>query len=45
MWHGTKSIGVWCHNMFPNYVTYDIEVMYTTILDLDYWIKINVVAN
>jgi hypothetical protein len=45
MWHGTKSIGVWCHNMVPNYVTYDVYVIYTTILDLDYWVKIIVVAN
>jgi hypothetical protein len=45
MWHATKSIRVWCHNMVPNYVTYDVYIIYTTILDFDYWIKINVVAN
>jgi hypothetical protein len=44
--HGTKSMGVLVsQNSSKLYVIYDVYIVYTTILNLDHWIKIKMVAN
>jgi len=44
MWHGTKNMGR-CHKMVPNYIWHTCIFVYTTVLDLDYWIKIKMVVD
>jgi hypothetical protein len=44
MWHGTKNMGR-CHKTIPNYIWHTCMFVYTTILNLDYWIKIKVIVD